>query len=93
MIILAGFFFGFAISMYRYVNRVCNKEISNLVVIDVTDFANLTKETIIESLGDSKERHKLIDYYSTIKSICNIIFFIGTIIYLVLFINYIRQAF
>ena len=44
-VMIAGFLFGISLSMSRQINRICNKNISNIIIID------FTKEDFLESLN------------------------------------------
>ena len=86
-VMIAGFLFGIALSMNRQINRICNKNISNIIIID------FTKEDFLESLNiRTSDDIKRLNFYSSIKTITNIFMIVGSIIYIIALINYVRQV-
>ena len=86
-VMIAGLLFGIELSMNRQINRICNKNISNIIIID------FTKEDFLESLNiRTSDDIKRLNFYSSIKTITNIFMIVGSIIYIIALINYVRQV-
>lgn len=92
VLVNAGILFGIALSLWRRLNKICNENISNIIIVDLTK-EDLSKKDFLEMIHKrTKEDIKRVNFYSSIQFFTNIFMIVGTIVYIVSAVQYARQV-
>lgn len=92
VIIIAGALFGLALSAHRIINKICNENISDIFIIDLTKEGLSKNDFMSQIYKRTKEDIKRVNFYSNIQLFSNIFMVVGTIVYFISVYQYISQV-
>lgn len=88
----AGFLFGVALSMHRIINKICNENISDITIIDMTKEDITSEDFIYKMHKRAKEDIEKMNFYSSVQRFNNVIMIAGTIVYFISVFQYCSQV-